>query len=595
MSDTERSQAQAAELALRAHDAAQAWAGASREDVERVTAAMARAASADAERLAVLACEDSGFGRVDHKTFKNRFVAEYLYDRIRHVPTVGVIERDPERRFVVIAEPVGVVAGLVPATNPTSTVIFKALASVLARNAVVMAPHPRAIRCCVETARVLQEAAQAAGAPPDLITCMTEVSLAGTDALMRHYRTDLVLATGSRGMVLAAYSSGKPTYAVGPGNSPAYVHRSVADLGETAAVIITSKCFDNGTACASEQAVLADAPIADRLQAEFAARGAHFCSQAEQDALQALAYPSGTPDTLNVDIVGQSAGDLATMAGFTVPPATRVLVVRPQGVGPEHPLSHELLCPILKWYVPASEDDALRTAHALLKYGGDGHTAAIHAGEEAIVGRYSSVPAYRICVNQGTLFGAMGYSSGWDPSFTLGTGTIGGAISSDNIGPQHLINRKRVGMPVRAWREGGISEDPAPSRLAPAAPASPAATVAASPAPPVARPAGPDRRRRRAGRARGRLRRRGARPRSHHVGPAGPRRGRPRCHRGGARTCLTPAPSRCAATRTSTTCSRSSRPTSVRPCRATSPSPAWRSCGSRWRRRTRPSASWTLR
>ncbi len=469
MSDIERSQAQAAELALRAHAAAEVWAGASREEVDRVATAMARAAAADAERLAVLACEDSGFGRVDHKTFKNRFVAEYLFERIRQVPTVGVIERDAGGRYVTIAEPVGVVAGLIPVTNPTSTTIFKALASVLARNAIVMAPHPRSIACIAETTRVMQEAGEAAGAPRDLLTCMTEVSIQGTDALMRHYRTDLILATGSRGMVLAAYSSGKPTYAVGPGNSPTYVHRSAPDLGETAAVIITSKCFDNGTACASEQAVLADATIADRLQAEFASRGAHFCTAEQQEAVLRLCYPTGSPDALNVDIVGQSAPDLATMAGFSVPPTTRVLVVRPAGVGADHPLSHELLCPILKWYVAQSEDDALRTAHALLKYGGDGHTAAIHAGEEGIVGRYSSVPAYRICVNQGTLFGAMGYTAGWDPSFTLGTGTIGGAISSDNIGPQHLINRKRVGMPVRDWREGGVTEAPAPSRLNPAA------------------------------------------------------------------------------------------------------------------------------
>ena len=329
----------------------------------------------------------------------------------------------------------------------------------------------------------MQEAGEAAGAPRDLLTCMTEVSIQGTDALMRHYRTDLILATGSRGMVLAAYSSGKPTYAVGPGNSPTYVHRSAPDLGEAAAVIITSKCFDNGTACASEQAVVADAAIADRLQSEFGSRGAHFCTPEEQEALLRLCYPSGSPDALNVDIVGQSAPDLATMAGFSVPPTTRVLVVRPAGVGADHPLSHELLCPILKWYVAASEDEALRTAHALLKYGGDGHTAAIHADEEGIVGRYAAVPAYRICVNQGTLFGAMGYTAGWDPSFTLGTGTIGGAISSDNIGPQHLVNRKRVGMPVRDWREGGVTEAPAPSRL------NPAANAALATAAPVAAPA----------------------------------------------------------------------------------------------------------
>jgi acyl-CoA reductase-like NAD-dependent aldehyde dehydrogenase len=586
MSDIERSQAQAAELALRAHAAAEAWAGASREEVDRVATAMARAAAADAERLAVLACEDSGFGRVDHKTFKNRFVAEYLFERIRQVPTVGVIERDAAGRYVTIAEPVGVVAGLIPVTNPTSTTIFKALASVLARNAIVMAPHPRSIACIAETTRVMQEAGEAAGAPRDLLTCMTEVSIQGTDALMRHYRTDLILATGSRGMVLAAYSSGKPTYAVGPGNSPTYVHRSASDLGETAAVIITSKCFDNGTACASEQAGARGRvdrrPAAGRVREP---RGALLHGRGAGGGAAPL-LPDGQPRRAERGYrrpVGARPGDDGRLRRAADHPRARV---RPAGVGADHPLSHELLCPILKWYVVPSEDDALRTAHALLKYGGDGHTAAIHADEEGIVGRYASVPAYRICVNQGTLFGAMGYTAGWDPSFTLGTGTIGGAISSDNIGPQHLINRKRVGMPVRDWREGGVTEAPAPSRLNPRRPD-------------AVRGAGDQRRPGvRAGRPG--ARRAGGRRRGHRTIPtsnpgraARPGRGGARRHRGGTRPWLTPPRSRCGATRTSTTCSRSSLPTSVRPCRATSRWPAWPSCGSRSHLPTRPSGSWT--
>jgi acetaldehyde dehydrogenase (acetylating) len=296
---------------------------------------------------------------------------------------------------------------------------------------------------------------------------------------MAHYRTDLVLATGSRAMVLAAYSSGKPTYAVGPGNSPAWVHRSCADLGEAAAGILASKTFDNGTACASEQAVLCCTGIADRLQMEFAARGAYFCNEAEQEQLGKLLFPGGPGTMFNVEIVGQSAVRIAEMAGLAVPDGTRALVVRPGGVGRDFTLSHELLCPVLKWYPVATAEEGLATATALLKYGGDGHTAAIWAEDRDIIARYSRVPAYRIPVNSPTLFGAMGFTTGFLPSFTLGTGTIGGAISSDNIGPQHLINRKRVGLVQRSWRESGVSEDLPGGVQLPAAGAAPAVPVAA--------------------------------------------------------------------------------------------------------------------
>ena len=459
MADVKRSIQQAEELALRAHAAAEAWADATAEDVDRVTEAMARAGTAAAERLAQLAWEETGYGRVDHKAFKNLFNTEFLFERIRHVPTVGVIAEHPDRRFIEIAEPVGVIAALIPVTNPTSTVFFKALCAVKGRNAVICAPHPRAVRCSAESVRVLADAAAEAGAPRDLVQCMTEMTLEGTDALMRHHRTDLILATGSRQMVLAAYSCGKPTYAVGPGNVPAYVHESAPDLGEAAAMIVFSKTFDNGTPCASEQSVVADAGIAARLRAEFETCGAYFCDGREQAAVERLCFPEGGGGPISTEIVGQFATRLATMAGIRVPEKTRVLVVRPHGVGRDHPLSRELLCPILKWYEAPAEGAGIALCTELLKYGGDGHTAVVHAGDDEVVGRFARVPAYRIVVNETGIFGGSGYSTGIDPSYMLGTGTIGGTISSDNIGPRHLVNIKRVAAPVRSWREAGLGEN----------------------------------------------------------------------------------------------------------------------------------------
>lgn len=450
---------QAAELALAAHEAAIRWADATQADVDRVTQAMAQAGHDSAARLAQMAWEETGYGRVDHKTFKNIFTTLRYLEGIRHIPTVGVIASDPARGIVEIAEPVGVIAGLVPVTNPTATTLFYGIAAVRARNAIVNAPHPRAARTIAETARVLDAAATAAGAPPNLVTAMTEVSIEGTQALMAHYRTDLVLATGSRIMVLAAYSSGKPTYAVGPGNSPSYVHASTKDLGEAAAGILASKTFDNGTACASEQAVIMCQAVAGRLRAEFEQRGAYFATAEEQEKLSRLLFPKGPGTAFNVETVGQFATRLAEMAGITVPVGTRALVVAPAGVGREHALSHELLCPVLKWYPVPGVDQGIAAATALLRYGGDGHTAAIWGEDQGVIARYARVPAYRICVNSPTLFGAMGFTTGFVPSFMLGTGTIGGTISSDNIGPQHLINRKRVGVAIRDWREAGISQD----------------------------------------------------------------------------------------------------------------------------------------
>ncbi len=443
---------EAHELAVRGHIAARAFASATQEDVDRITAAMARAGTAAAERLGVLAAEETGYGRAAHKTFKNIFNTQYVYEGFKDERTVGVIENDSAKRVITIAEPVGVIAGLVPVTNPTSTVLFKSLIAAKTRNAIVLAPHPRAVRSSGEAARVMQEAAQEAGAPADLIQSMSRVSVAGTDALMRHHRTDLVLATGSRAMVLAAYSSGKPTYAVGPGNVPAYIHASVRDVEYAARCIMAAKIFDWGTACASEQSAIVDRSIAASLQAAMERQGALFLSDDQQNRITQLLFPQGGRGPSNVEAVSQSPATLAHLAGFAIPEGTQLLVVRPGGIGYDFPLSREILGPVFKFIEVDGPDEGIATAVAQLRFGGDGHTSAVHAGDEAIISRFAeAAPAYRVLVNTPSLFGAMGYSTGVDRTFMIGTGTIGGSISSDNIGVRHLINRKRVAAQIHDW------------------------------------------------------------------------------------------------------------------------------------------------
>ena len=362
-----------------AHIAARAFASATQEDVDRITAAMARAGTEAAERLGRLAAEETGYGRAAHKTFKNVFNTQWVYEGFKDERTVGVIENDTQKRVITIAEPVGVIAGLVPVTNPTSTVLFKSLISAKTRNAIVLAPHPRAVRSSGETARVMQEAAQEAGAPADLIQSMSRVSVAGTDALMRHHRTDLVLATGSRAMVLAAYSSGKPTYAVGPGNVPAYIHASVRDIDYAARCIMAAKIFDWGTACASEQSAIVDRSIAAALQAAMERQGALFLSDDQQNRITQLLFPQGGRGPSNVEAVSQSPATLAHLAGFTIPEGTQLLVVRPGGIGYDFPLSREILGPVFKFIEVDGPDEGIATAVAQLRFGGDGHTAAVHA------------------------------------------------------------------------------------------------------------------------------------------------------------------------------------------------------------------------
>lgn len=437
-----------------------AFADAPQETVDRVCAAMADAAEAAAERLGLLAHEDTGYGVPAHKTIKNRFAARHVWESIRPIPTVGVIRRDAARRVVEIAWPVGVVAALSPSTNPTSTVIFKTLIAVKARNAVVHAPHPSAARGCHEAARLMAEAAEAAGAPAGLVQCLSTVTLDGTQALMRHKYVALILATGGAAMVEAAHSVGKPAYGVGPGNVPAYVDRS-ADVGRAARYLVSSKAFDHSVLCSTEQAVVADRPIAAELKRRMQAEGAYFVDTAQTDALRrALFLPNGA---IQVSSVGKSPQQLADLAGIQVPAEARILVAELGRVGRDEPLSREKLTTVLGWYEADGWRAGCERCIELIQFGGRGHSLVIHAEDEDVIMAFGlEKPVFRIVVNTMGTLGTIGYTTGVMPSMTLGPGGIGGAITGDNITVHHMYNIKRLAYELQA---------PPPEAFGPAQPA----------------------------------------------------------------------------------------------------------------------------
>ncbi len=437
-----RSIQQARDLAVAAREAMRSFQFASQAQVDRICAAMASAAMAEAGRLGQLAHDETGFGYPAHKKLKNEFAAQGVWDSIKDVPTCGVLRRDEQRKVVEIGWPVGVLCALTPSTNPTSTAIFKILIGVKARNAVVVAPHPSAGNCTAEAVRVMAEAGEAAGMPKGLVSCMTELSLPGTNELMRHYATSMILATGGPGMVKAAHSVGKPALGVGPGNVPAYVDRS-AHIVRAAQMIVESKSFDCSTICATEQAVIADRPIADRLKAEMQARGAQWLTKEEADRLAGLMFrPNGM---MIAEFVGRPPQELGAKAGIQVPDSTRILVAELGGVGPRYPLSREKLTSVIGWLVEDGWRAGCERAIELLKFGGDGHSIVIHSrDEESILAFGIEKPAFRILVNTWGCLGGVGYTTGLRPSFTLGPGGIGGAAVSDNITVEHVLNIKRV-------------------------------------------------------------------------------------------------------------------------------------------------------
>jgi acetaldehyde dehydrogenase (acetylating) len=443
--------AEARSKARQARAALSAFAGATQEDVDAIVKAMARAGSAAARELARLAVDETGYGVFEDKILKNLYNTTFVAESIAAMRTLGVLWVDEAARMTAIGAPVGVIAALIPVTNPTSTVLFKCLAAVKAGNAIVCSPHPRAARCCARTAQVMAQAAERAGAPRGLISCLENVSLQSTQELMRHPDIAMVLATGGADMVRAAYSCGKPTYAVGPGNVPVYVHRSAPDLNEAAVMTVTSKAFDNGTACVAEQSVVLDEPIADAALTAFQANGVALLDRDQQTQLTGILFDER--GVLRPANVGKSAVELARRAGFAVPDTAKVLGALLDGVGPEYPLSREILGPVLSFYRAANVDAARQRCAEVLAFGGDGHTLGIHATDAEAVARLATLPASRILVNTPTLFGGMGYSAATGASFMLGTGTWSGSITSDNVTPLHLINIKRIAHEIRPWRD----------------------------------------------------------------------------------------------------------------------------------------------
>jgi acetaldehyde dehydrogenase (acetylating) len=439
---------QARTMILLSREAQKKWATATQAEVDRVCEAMADAAYKASERLGRLAAEETGFGTPEHKKIKNQFGSKYVWESIRDIKTVGVIDHDPVKQITKIAWPMGIVAALTPSTNPTSTVMNKSLMSVKARNSIIIAPHPSAVNCCVETAKIMSDAAVSAGAPEGLIQCMSYVTLPGTDELLSHKYIGVILATGGSDMVRAAHSKGKPAYGVGPGNVPVYVDRS-ADLEKAARYIVGSKAFDHSTICATEQAVVADRPIAERLKQLMIAQGAYWVSEAEADVLRTiLFFPNGA---INPATVGKSPQYLAAMAGFQVPDTARILVADLQAVGKEEPLSREKLTTMLGFYVADGWEDGCDRCLDLINFGGRGHSLIIHATNEEIIYAFGlEKPVFRIGVNTMGTLGMIGYTTGISPSLTLGSGGVGGAITGDNIDVHHLYNVKRMAFEIKS-------------------------------------------------------------------------------------------------------------------------------------------------
>jgi acetaldehyde dehydrogenase (acetylating) len=446
--------------------------------IDEIVEAMAEAVTPHAEALARLAVEETGYGVVADKVQKNLFASTRVREFIRPMKTVGVVARHDDRRVVEIAEPFGVVAAIVPSTNPTSTAIYKALISVKARCAVVVSPHPSAARCITRTMEILHDAAARAGAPDGTLGWMRTVTLEGTQELMKQREVSVILATGGMGLVRAAYSAGKPAYGVGPGNAPCYIERT-ADVRKAVSDIVTGKTFDNGVLCSSPNSVVVDEAIAEEVRWEFVGQGAAFLDAA---AATKLAAALVTAQRLtNPKLVGKSAAVIAKEVGLAVPEGTRALIVPLAGVGRDYPLSIEKLCPVLSFYVVKDWHEGCERCMQILRYGGMGHTMSIHSQNDAIILEFGlKKPAFRICVNTPTTHGSIGLTTGLAPAMTLGCGGWGGNSTSDNITPLHLLNIKRLAYEIRpaaAPRQASAAQPagpPAPeaSRL----PSSPANT-----------------------------------------------------------------------------------------------------------------------
>ena len=427
----------------------------SQVQLDAIVEAIAKAFSREAAMLADMAVRETGFGNVEDKITKNRFASETVAEAVRDMKTVGLLREIPAKKLWEIGVPVGVIAAIVPSTNPTSTVCYKAIIALKAGNPIVFSPHPKAIVCTRKAAEIVAEAAEKAGAPKGSVACLSIPSLEGCKELMTAPEVRLILATGGPGMVKAAYSSGKPAIGVGAGNGPAYIHHS-ADVAAALKKIFKSKTFDNGTVCASEQSIIVERSMESRILEEGKKLGCYFMNDEEAGRLGKLLFrPSGA---LNPEVVGKTALHLAELAGFSVPGSTKVLVAREQEAGPSRPYSMEKLCPVLAFYVMDSEDAVLKKCIEILDHEGSGHTFSMHCTEERVIRKFAEkIPVSRFLVNTPSALGGIGAESGLFPALTLGCGAVGGSSSSNNISPLDLINIRRVAWGTKDKKEPSVA------------------------------------------------------------------------------------------------------------------------------------------
>ena len=429
-------------LAKQAEAAQKSLARMTQAQLDKIVEAIAKAFTKESAVLADMAVRETGFGNVEDKIRKNQFASQSVAAAIQDMKTVGVLKTNDREKLWEIGVPVGVIAAIIPSTNPTSTVCYKSLIALKSGNAIVFSPHPKAICCTRKATEIVASAAEAAGAPKGSVSCMSIPSLDGCQELMKAPQVKLILATGGPGMVKAAYSSGKPAIGVGAGNGPSYIHRS-ADVAHAIDCILQSKTFDNGTVCASEQSIIVERSMEESVKSEAQRRGFYFMSSEEAGKLAKLLFrPTGA---LNPEIVGRSALELARMAGFSVPSATKILVAREQKAGPSVPYSMEKLCPVLAFYVMDSEEEVLAKCIEVLTHEGSGHTFAMHAKDQEAVRKFAAhIPVSRFLVNTPAALGGIGFTTELFPALTLGCGAVGGSSSSNNISPLDLINIRRV-------------------------------------------------------------------------------------------------------------------------------------------------------
>ena len=436
------------DLVGRAKKAQEIFASFDQSRVDAVVRAIAEACAKEAVPLAKKAVEETGFGVWQDKVLKNLLGSSITYDFIRDMKTIGILREDRANRVMEVAVPMGVVAALIPSTNPTSTVMYKTLISLKAGNAIVISPHPGALNCILDTFRIIERAAKAAGAPDGLIQCVSIPTKEGTDALLKDRRIGIILATGGEAMVRAAYSSGNPALGVGPGNGPSFIEKS-ADIPKAVKRIFDSKTFDNGTICASEQSIVTETCIRDKVVEEVKRQGGYFLSPEESDKVSRFIMRAN--GTMNPKIVGRSADVIAKMAGITIPAGTKVLVSPQTTVGKDNPYSREKLCPILAFYVEDTWEAACERCMQILYNEGVGHTMTIHSEDQSVIREFAlKKPVSRLLVNTPGALGGVGATTGLAPALTLGCGAVGGSATSDNITPMNLFNIRRV-----AW---GIQE-----------------------------------------------------------------------------------------------------------------------------------------